>query len=92
MEIVLSCGSHLKKCRKQAVSDAVEVLAKRIEELENQAAFQDESHDSLNAIVARQDGEILELKRQFGLLNQRIRELGDIAPGAQAQDETPPHY
>lgn len=74
------------------MTDSIETLAKRMEELENQAAFQDELHDSLNAIVARQDGEILELKRQFGLLNERIKELGDIAPGAQPQDETPPHY
>lgn len=74
------------------MSDSIEILAKRIEELESQAAFQDELHESLNTIVARQDGEIIELKRQFGLLNERIKELGDIAPGAQAQDETPPHY
>jgi uncharacterized coiled-coil protein SlyX len=74
------------------VNNLIETLAKRIDELENQAAFQDELHESLNTIVARQDGEILELKRQFGLVNERIKELGDIAPGAQPQDETPPHY
>ena len=74
------------------MTNSIEALVKRIDELENQAAFQDELHENLNAIVARQDGEILELKRQFGLLNERIKELGDIAPGGQPQDETPPHY
>jgi len=74
------------------VNDTLETLAKRIEELESQAAFQDELHESLNAIVAKQDGEILELKRQLVLLNERIKEFGEAIPGAGPQDETPPHY
>ena len=74
------------------MNDTLETLAKRIEELESQAAFQDELHESLNTIVARQDGEILELKRQFSLLSERLKEFGDAIPGAGPQDETPPHY
>ena len=74
------------------MSDSLRTLAKRIEELESQAAFQDELHESLNAVVAKQDGEILELKRQFNLLSERLKEIGDVSPGAQPQDETPPHY
>jgi len=74
------------------VSDSLEILAKRIEELESQAAFQDELHESLNAVVSKQDGEILELKRQLILLTERIKEFDDALPGAGPQDETPPHY
>ena len=74
------------------MSDSIETLTRRIEELENQAAFQDELHDSLNTIVAKQDREILELKRQLLLLSQRIKEFGEAIPGAGLQDETPPHY
>ena len=74
------------------MSDSIETLARRIEELESQAAFQDELHESLNATVARQDREILELKRQFSLLSERLKEIGDASPGAAPQDETPPHY
>jgi SlyX protein len=74
------------------VSDTLETLAKRIEELESQAAFQDELHESLNATVSKQDREILELKRQFSLLSERIKEYGEAIPGAGPQDETPPHY
>jgi SlyX protein len=74
------------------VSDSIELLAKRIDELESQAAFQDELHESLNATVAKQDAEILELKRQFSLLSERLKEIGDASPGAAPQDETPPHY
>ena len=74
------------------MSDSLETLLKRVEELENQAAFQDELHESLNTIVAKQDGEILQIKRQLTLLNERIKEFGEAIPGAGPQDETPPHY
>lgn len=74
------------------MSDPFETLVKRIEELESQAAFQDELHESLNTVVAKQDGEILALKRQLILLTERIKEFGDAIPGAGPQDETPPHY
>ncbi len=65
---------------------------RRVDELEGQLAFQDELHESLNVTVARQDREILELKRQLVLLNERLKEFGDAIPGAGPQDETPPHY
>jgi SlyX protein len=74
------------------VNDTLEALAKRIEELESQAAFQDELHESLNTTVSKQDREIRELKRQLSLLSERIKEFGEAAPGAGPQDETPPHY
>lgn len=74
------------------MTDAEQELRKRIEELEHQSAFQDELHETLNAIVARQDGEIRELKHQFSLLNERVKEASEAMPGARPQDETPPHY
>ena len=74
------------------MTEPTELFAKRIEELESQLAFQDELIESLNSTVARQDGEILELKRQFSMLSERLKEIGDASPGAAPQDETPPHY
>ena len=74
------------------MTDPIESFAKRIEELESQLAFQDELIESLNGTVARQDGEILELKRQFSMLSERLKEIGDASPGSAVQDETPPHY
>jgi len=74
------------------MTDPIESFAKRIEELESQLAFQDELIESLNGTVARQDGEILELKRQFSMLSERLKEIGDASPGAAPQDEIPPHY
>lgn len=74
------------------MSDSLEALRKRVEELETQMAFQDDIHESLNATVAKQDGEIIELKRQFSMLSDRLKNIGDASGGAQPQDETPPHY
>jgi len=72
------------------VSQAIETLTERLEELESQLAFHDELIDSLNSTVARQDKEILELKHQFTRLFERLKEMGEA--GAVPQDETPPHY
>ena len=74
------------------MNDSTEVLLKRVEELESQLAFQDEMYETLNAVVAKQDGEILELKRQLSVLSERLKEFAEISPGAQPQDEIPPHY
>lgn len=74
------------------MSTTIESLGKRIDELESQLAFQDELIESLNTTVANQDREILELKHQFRRLSERLKEIGETAPGAAPQDEMPPHY
>jgi SlyX protein len=74
------------------VKDGLESLQKRVDELESQLAFQDELIGSLNSTVARQDFEILELKQQISRVAERLKEIGETAPGAVPQDETPPHY
>jgi uncharacterized coiled-coil protein SlyX len=74
------------------VNEALAALAARVEELESQLAFQAEANDSLDATVARQDREILELKRQVQSLRERLREFGEAIPGLGQQDEAPPHY
>lgn len=72
--------------------DAADELRRRIEELEAQAAFQDELHQRLDAIVARQDRELLDLKAQLRELAGRIAELRDSGAAPSAADEVPPHY
>ena len=69
-------------------------LRRRIEELESQAAFQEQQHRELDEIVARQDRELLELKQQLRKLAQHLLEVRDsgagVTPGP--ADEMPPHY
>ena len=74
------------------MSEHIDKLPKRLDEMESQIAFQDELLESLNGVVARQELELIELKRQVGLMSERLKEIGDAAPGAVPQDETPPHY
>ncbi|MEE4175244.1 MAG: SlyX family protein [Xanthomonadales bacterium] len=68
-------------------------LEARVAELETQLAFQDDLHHRLDATVARQDREILELKQRLSVLADRLREMNDAtAPGEGPVDEVPPHY
>lgn len=74
------------------MSVTLEKLGKLIDELENHVAFQGELVESLNQVVAKQELDLIALKRQIGLMSERIKEIGDAAPGDAPQDETPPHY
>ena len=69
-------------------------VLERLQELESQMAFQDELHNQLNDIVARQDGEIRDLKQQVLALSRRLKEVGESMPeqGSDPADEAPPHY
>lgn len=71
-----------------------EDLRRRVEELESQAAFQEQQHRELDEVVARQDRELLELKQQLRELAQHLLEVRDsgagVVPGP--EDEVPPHY
>ncbi len=71
--------------------NAEEKILERLQELESQMAFQDQLHGQLDDIVARQDREISELKRQLMALSRRLKEVGESLPGESA-DESPPHY
>ena len=72
----------------------LQALIRRVEELENQAAFQDELQERLNEVVARQDRELIQLREQVKKLAERLRELGETAAGGAPGpvDEVPPHY
>lgn len=74
------------------MSQTIETLGERVDELESHVAFQNELIESLNSTVAKQDRELLELKHQLSRLSERIKEIGEVSPGEVPQDETPPHY
>jgi SlyX protein len=75
------------------VSETGDILG-RLQELESQLAFQDELHQQLNEVVARQDREIRDLREQLKSLSRRLKEIGDSVAGetAGAGEEMPPHY
>jgi SlyX protein len=66
---------------------------RRLDELESRAAFQDDLIEQLNQVVARQDREILALRRRLEDLESRLRELAESAGSpAAGGHEIPPHY
>ena len=70
-------------------------LESRLEELENRLAFQDDTIEDLNRLVARQDREILELKLKLTQVAERLKDFDEAIGGGGAHAagfEVPPHY
>lgn len=76
------------------MSDQLAALATRVAELESQAAFQEELHQQLDQVVARQDRELITLKQQLAALARRMAELQEAGSGdgSDPSSEVPPHY
>ncbi len=71
---------------------SLSTLGARIDELESRLAFQDDTIESLNQVVARQDAELRSLKLELRELSGRLKELNDAAPESDPGHEPPPHY
>jgi SlyX protein len=71
------------------MSDA-KALSERIDVLETQLTFQDETIETLNKTITAQWLKIDALTRQLAALSERLQEAESNAPGA--TNEPPPHY
>jgi SlyX protein len=83
-------------CDKRQLDDASldERLVLRMNELEIRTAFLDDLVDALNATVAEQAQQLMDLQSQFKLLYSRFESNGKdegIEP-YDAASEIPPHY
>lgn len=68
-------------------------LEARVTELETRLAFQDDTLQALNDVVAAQQRQIDLLEMKLAALATRQRELGESLGGGGGQDEAPPpHY
>lgn len=68
-------------------------IRERMEELESRLAFQDDLIDSLNAVVARQDREVVSLTRRVHELEERLKDMDTASGGGSPEGhEVPPHY
>jgi SlyX protein len=63
----------------------------RLERLETQLAYQEQTIEDLNRVVTEQWAEIARLRGLVGDLGQRLRELADN-PALAEPPEAPPHY
>lgn len=68
-------------------------MEKRLIELESRLAFQDDTIESLNDAVIRQQQQIERLEIISNTLAERLRGLSDTAGSDQGPEhEVPPHY
>lgn len=65
-------------------------LAGRMDRLEETIAFQDQTIEDLNKVIADQWKEIDALKRQLGILGDQLREVEAGLPSR--PEPPPPHY
>jgi SlyX protein len=69
------------------------MLAARLIEIETKLAFQEDTIQSLNAVVCQQQKQIEQLQATVELLIDRYRQLSAAADvGDQPVHEIPPHY
>jgi SlyX protein len=67
-------------------------MNERIAELETQLAFQEDTLQSLNAIVTRQQSQIDRLTHEVQLLVTQLQQLNDSITRPDSEEAPPPHY
>ncbi|KZY70942.1 hypothetical protein A3742_09645 [Oleiphilus sp. HI0071] len=67
-------------------------LATKLEALEIKLAFQEDTIDTLNAMVTKQDKEIQELWSANRLLKQSLNEMKSGSDENDGPEPPPPHY
>ena len=66
-----------------------------IVELQQQIAFQEQTVDTLNEVVSRQQKDLTRIERTLSLLAQQMKNLqqaADADQGGPEANEPPPHY
>lgn len=67
-------------------------LEQRIDSLETQISFQEDTIESLNKALIAQQEQLLTMQRQLTLFAKKVQEIQPEAVGPQAQEPPPPHY
>jgi len=64
----------------------------RLAELESQIAFQDDTIQTLNEIVTRQELQLERLNTKLEQLLGQVQDLSEAMSAPQADEPPPPHY
>lgn len=67
-------------------------MESRLTELETRVAFQEHTLQELNGVVARQQQEILQLRRELEALRAELRALAPALVAGRGEEPPPPHY
>lgn len=68
------------------------MLTERMDELESRLAFQDDTIQALNDVIAAQQLELGRLRRSLELLAQRQADFAAQLPDGGGDEAPPPHY
>jgi len=68
-----------------------EDIKQKLVDIETRMAFLEDTVDSLNTIVYRQDEQLIKLRQHNVQLKDQLKQVHE-AIEAGPQDETPPHY
>ena len=74
---------------------AYDQLSNRIEQLETQLTFQEDTIESLNQLVTQQNKELADMHERIRWLGRKLNQLqqNDEGPDADpSQEPPPPHY
>ena len=66
-------------------------MESRLHELETRQAFQDDLIEKLDAVVTRQNLEVMRLTEMVREMKAALKEVATSAPGS-SETEAPPHY
>ncbi len=64
----------------------------KIVDIQSRLAFQEDTLQGLNAVIARQQQEIRDLKKEIDSLKEGLRGVAAAIPGNKEEDPPPPHY
>jgi len=67
-------------------------MENRVTELESRIAFLDDTVQSLNDVIARQQLLLNKFERDLDAIKTHVKTLSSELPGQGTGDEPPPHY
>ena len=67
-------------------------MKQRIAELETQLAFQEDTLQTLNEIVTRQQSQIDKLNHEVEALLAQLQQISDAMRSPESEEAPPPHY
>jgi len=67
-------------------------MDERLIELETRMAFQDNTLQTLNSVILRQQKEIDVLRHEIDVLKTQIKTLSPSLVASRAEETPPPHY
>jgi len=70
----------------------IDELLNRLETLETQQAFQEDTIESLNVVIIQQQQDIERLDLKIGVLQERVKQSAGNQPEMAAEEPPPPHY